>query len=321
MSGFSSIRSRPGWVAIVAQKQCITLAHVVRRPGARPELCRLESFAVDSTEVAALRRLRSVWRLKAHACTTLMPAAAYQITQLDAPQVPREERNGALRWALKDIVDYPLELACVDSLDLPLALRDRPPAVFAISAAEARVRARAEAFEQAGVPLQAIDVAELAQRNVAALLEEENRGLAFLRVDNDGGCLTLNFASDLLAVRAIDVSAADLVASEGEERLHLIERLVLEVQRSLDFFDRQYSAISVSKLVFAMCPRIKGLAAQLAGSIEVPMSEMDLGSVLDFPALPELRDPQYQARNVLAIGAALRGEPTQVLAAAAAGAA
>ncbi len=308
MFAFTSIRKRPGWVSVLAQGQCITLAHVVRRNGERPEVCRLESFSFDGNEIAALQRLRAAWRLKACVCTTLLPPGSYQITQLDAPNVPREERNGALRWALKEIVDYPLETACVDSLDLPLVVRDRDAAVFAISAAEDRVRACAQVFERSGLPLQAIDIPELAQRNLAALPEEKNRGLAFLRIDESGGCLTLNYDGELLAVRAIDVSIADLSFSEGEVREQMIERLILEVQRSLDFFDRQYSAISIFKLVLAMSPRVKGFAAQLAASIEVPMSEMDLGAVLDFPAVPELRDPQYQARNVLAIGAALRDD-------------
>jgi hypothetical protein len=33
---------------------------------------------------------------------------------------------------------------------------------------------------------------------------------------------------------------------------------------------------------------------------------MDLAQVMDFPAVPELRDPQCQAKNLLLIGAALR---------------
>jgi hypothetical protein len=33
---------------------------------------------------------------------------------------------------------------------------------------------------------------------------------------------------------------------------------------------------------------------------------MDLALVMDFPAVPELRDQQCQAKNLLVIGAALR---------------
>ncbi len=151
-----------------------------------------------------------------------------------------------------------------------------------------------------------IDIAELAQRNVAALLEEKDRGLAFLRLDETGGLLTLTFHGELIAMRRIDVSAVQLTGSDMERGAQSMERLVLELQRSLDNFDRQYGFISISKLVFAMNPRVEGLAASLGENIYVPVQEMDLASVMDFPAVPELRDIQCQAMNLLAIGAALR---------------
>ena len=38
----------------------------------------------------------------------------------------------------------------------------------------------------------------------------------------------------------------------------------------------------------------------------VPVKAMDLATVMSFPAVPELKNPQVQAKNLLAIGAALR---------------
>ena len=102
----------------------------------------LDSFAVETTELEALQRLRSARQLKAYACTTLMPSGEYNIAQLDAPNVPAEERKEALRWALKGMVDYPLETACVDVLDIPMQGVGRQASVFAVSAAENLVRAR-----------------------------------------------------------------------------------------------------------------------------------------------------------------------------------
>ena len=112
-----------------------------------------------------------------------------------------------------------------------------------------------------------IDIAELAQRNVAALLEEKDRGLAFLRLDETGGLLTLTFHGELIAMRRIDVSAVQLTGSDMERGAQSMERLVLELQRSLDNFDRQYGFFSISKLVFAMNPRVEGLAASLGENI------------------------------------------------------
>lgn len=156
------------------------------------------------------------------------------------------------------------------------------------------------------MPLAAVDIPELAQRNVAALLEDENRGLAFLRVDESGMMLTLTFHGELIAVRRGEMNTRQLNSADAGERARVMERLVLEVQRSLDNFDRQYSHIPISKVVLACYPLVENLMNELIESIYVPVREMDLASVLDFPSIPELRNPQAQAKSLLAIGAALR---------------
>jgi len=285
----------------------MTLAHVVRRPGMKPEVTLLNSFALEKGETEALQRLKSARQLKSYRCTTLMAEGEYNIAQFDAPPVPREERKEALRWSLRDVVNYPVENACIDVLDIPSdGLPGRAVGVLVVSAAERAVRARAAPFEEARVALDAVDVPELAQRNVAALLETENRGLVFLRLDESGIMLTLSYRGELVAVRRGEMNTRQMLANDPDQCARVRERLVLEVQRSLDNFDRQYSHIPVSRVVLAAHPRVEGLAAELAANVYVPVQEMDLSTVIDFSSVPDLRDTECQARNLLAIGAALR---------------
>ena len=285
----------------------MTLAHAVRHPGRRPEVVQLDSFALEGREAEALRRLRTARQLKTYRCTTLMGEGDYQVAQFDAPPVPREERREALRWSLRELADYPVETACLGVLDVPSdGLSGRAAGVLLVSAAERAVRARAAPFEEARVPLAAIDVPELAQRNVAALLEDENRGLAFLHLDESGSRLTLTYRGELVAVRRSEITTRQMAPDDPERAARARERLVLEMQRSLDNFDRQYSHFPVSKMVLATYPRVEGLAAELAENVYVPVQEMDLAAAVDFPHVPALRDPACQARNLLAIGAALR---------------
>jgi MSHA biogenesis protein MshI len=307
MFSFLSARRKPGWLAVLPQSGEITLVHVVRA-SARPEVRLLDSFAVDKDLPDALQRLRGARQLKSFACTTLMGEGEYTVSQLDAPAVPREERREALRWSLKELVSYPVDSACVDVLDIPS--EGLPPGrsagVLVVSAAEQAVRARVAPFEAAKVGLEAVDIPELAQRNVAALLEDANRGLAFLRIDESGMMLTLTFHGELIAVRRGEINTRQLNSDDVDQRARVQERLVLELQRSLDNFDRQYSHIPVSRVVLACHPQVEGLAAELGRNIYVPVQEMDLAPVLDFPAIPELKNPQCQAKNLMAIGAALR---------------
>lgn len=308
MIRFFSTPRKPGWLSILPQSGQVTLAHVVRDRNSRPEVRLLDSFALEGSERDALQRLRVARQLKSYACTTLMGSGEYNLTQLESPPVPAEERREALRWALKETVSYPLDSACIDVLDIPIL--GMPPGrsagVLVVSAAEQAVRSRVGAFEEAKIILDAVDIPELAQRNVAALLEDENRGLVFLRIDESGMMLTLSFHGELIAVRSGEISTLQLNGGDADQRSRTKERLVLELQRSLDNFDRQYSHIPISKVVLATYPSVENLAADLGENAYIPVKEMDFSSVIDFPAIPELRDTQCQAKNLLAIGAALR---------------
>ena len=308
MVSFFSTRRKPGWLAVLPQGAWVTLAQVVRQAGVRPEVQQLETFAVEQGTAQALQRLASTRQLKSYACTTLIDDASYNVSQLDAPNVPESERKEALRWALKDMVNYPLESACIDVLDVP---NDGLPAgraasVLVVSAAESSVRGCLAPFQEAGVDLQAIDIPELAQRNIAALLEDENRGLAFLRIDERGMMLTLTFRGELIAVRRSEMTTLQLNDGDADQRARVRERLVLELQRSLDNFDRQYSHMPISKVVLACYPAVENLGAELAENVYVPVRDLDLAPVMNFPAVPELRSPLCQAKNLLALGAALR---------------
>lgn len=308
MLSFFSTQRKPGWLAILPQNGQVTLVHVVRDRDSRPEVRLLDSFASETGEREALQRLRVTRQLKSYACTTLMDNGEYNLTQLDAPPVPEDERREALRWALKDMVSYPLESACIDVLDIPILGMPpgRPAGVLVVSAGEQAVRARVAPFESAKVTLDAVDIPELAQRNVAALLEDNNRGLVFLRIDESGMMLTLSFHGELIAVRRGEMNTLQLNDADAGQRERTKERLALELQRSLDNFDRQYSHIPISKVILASYPKVDNLVADLGKNTYVPIREMELSSAIDFPAIPELRDAQYQAKYLLAIGAALR---------------
>ena len=147
-----------------------------------------------------------------------------------------------------------------------------------------------------------------AQRNVAALFEDSNRGLAFLRLDSSGGALSLTFHAELIALRRVEITATQLAEGGEDRQAQAMERLVLELQRSLDNFDRQFSHIPISKLVVAAYPQPANLVAALAENLYVPVSAMDLAQVMDFANFPELVEPLFQAKNLLLIGAALRDE-------------
>jgi MSHA biogenesis protein MshI len=88
----------------------------------------------------------------------------------------------------------------------------------------------------------------------------------------------------------------------------LHERVLLDIQRSLDNFDRNYSAINLTRLLVGPIPHAGGEAFidYLRANLSLPVASANLAEVLDFAQTPQLANPAEQADAWLALGAALR---------------
>jgi MSHA biogenesis protein MshI len=162
------------------------------------------------------------------------------------------------------------------------------------------------------VQLSAIDIPELCQRNIAALLPEDQVGVAVLHLSASGGLLTLSRQGSLYLSRALDVGASQLSAASGDaqeltsEVARLLDGVVLEVQRSLDYYESHFSLPPITTLAVAPTERpIPGLIGHLAANLGVPVRLLDLNAVLNVAS--PLSDA-VQATCFSAIGAALRLE-------------
>lgn len=294
-----------GWGAVVRQGGRLDLVHATALSGQRPVVHAFDSFRIETDEESALSRLAAARNMKRLRCVTLLDEGEYSLVQLDAAAVPAEERVEAMRWRLKDVVDFAVDDAALAIIDIP-GDGVRQPGIFAVAAKAAVIGARMAAFRKAHVPLEAIDIPELAIRNVACLFEEANRGLAFLALTETGCMLVISFRGELILARRIDLTSATVAGADVERRQQLLERLALELQRTLDNFDRQYGYVSISRLVVASEHDAEGLVAALAQSLYLPVLAMDLAEVADFPDLPELRSVERQAQGLAALGAAFR---------------
>lgn len=283
----------------------------VRRNGSgRPVVNVCAHFPNAGDEVETLQRLRRELHLDRFSCATLLPARQYQMQLIDAPNVPEAEMKSALRWRLKDVLGYPVESATVDIMAIPTeqAAAGRGRSVYAVSARNQDIESRMKMFAKAKIPLRVIEVGEMAQRNLATLFEADHKALAMLSFSEDGGLLTFTAQGELYLSRRIEVSLDQLSGVRAEMRDQLFERIALELQRSLDHFDRQFSNVPLARLLLAPLPDELGLAAYLAGNLSAPVESVDLGAVLDFHEVPELREPAEQVMRWQTLGTALRVE-------------
>lgn len=310
MRWFHRGQKQPGWLAMRVYDGQVDLVHVRAGVSGRPEIALCDSYKVEGSPAATLAHLRKELKLERYRCTTLLRFADYQLHALDAPAVPAAELKNAVRWRVKDVIDYPLEQATVDVFSVPDAKGslEQPKTVYAATARNDAVGALVQPFVEAKLPLEAVDIPALAQRNVARLFEQEGRALATLGFYDECGKLTVSAGGELFMTRRIEVTLAQLLEADEARRHDLFDRIALELQRSLDHFDRQYSALPVARLLLAPLPQETGLQAFLAANIFVPVETIDLATVLDFPGVPELKHAGRQAQCFAMIGAALRDE-------------
>jgi MSHA biogenesis protein MshI len=304
---FGTAGRSPGWLCINLRSDRVDVSHVVTRGRARPQITRCESFRKGGDDAATLSRLRKELQLDRYRCTTLLKNGDYQMVQVDAPNVPAQEAKSAVRWRIRDLIDYPVESAAIDALFIPQPeAAGRAAQMIAVAAKDEVIAATVQPFNDAGIELEVIDVPELAQRNLAQCLEAEGRGLALLALDDESGLLTISSGGELYLHRRIDVSLPGLAAAAPEERAGLYEKLVLELQRSFDHFGRQFRNIAVARLMVTPVPGADDLREHLSANLDVPVALLYLSEIMDFPHTPELHEPLRQAQCLQLIGAAMR---------------
>jgi MSHA biogenesis protein MshI len=291
----------------------VDVSHVVTDGKARPEIMLCESFRKEGGDLATLKRLRRELQLDRYRCTTLLKSGNYQIVQVEAPNnVPKAEARSAVRWRIREMIDYPVESATVDALFIPEGegAAARLPQMFAVAARNDMVAATVKPFNDADIALEVVDIPELAQRNLARHLEPEGRGLGLLAFDADGALLTFTCDGELFQHRRIELSLASFDGASPEQRVEHYERLVLELQRSLDNFDRQFRNVTVAKVMITPVPDAEDMREYLAANLDVPVALLYLSEVMDFPRIPELHEYARQAQCLQMIGAAMREERT-----------
>jgi len=228
---------------------------------------------------------------------------------VETPNVPANELKTAVRWKIKDSLSYHVEDATIDVLPIPAgkSTSERIQSVYVIAASNITVKKRIVLFEQAKIDLGVIDIPEMAQRNIAALFERGDQALAMLAFDENGGLLTFTAGGELYLSRFMEITVGQLLDANESLRKQYRDRVEFELQRSLDYFDSQFSHMTVNRVLVSV-PDNTGLVDSLAAAVDAKVEKLDLSQVMDISAVPALADSEFAANALPSLGAALRPE-------------
>jgi len=301
LSLFKRAGSAGSQIGVFVTDEGVAAAQVTKT-GAKPRLerCVYERKG-DSDPVA--RVLARLPNRRAPTVSVLDPGG-YRLLLVEAPDVPADELRAAVRWRVKDLIDFHVDDAVIDVFEMPPHARGgRNRMMYAVTAKADYVKQQIDLIEAAGLNLDVIDIGELSLRNVATLFEAEQRGTAFLYLGERQSTLLLVRQGVLYLARHVETGVATL-AESGELRSELVGGLALEVRRSLDYFESHYEQTSIPQV--HTCGLEAADRDQLARDLGIAVRDIDLKTLLD---MDDTLSPELQRLCLPAIGAALRSDP------------
>lgn len=299
-------------VAVCPTEDAIPIVRIRKHKDQPPtlELCKVQKLETMGIQGAEIARLTRADRLDDQICITTLNIGTYALLLVEAPDVPASELRAAIRWRVKDLIDFHIDDAVIDVFDVPnQRVTGSNKMMYAVVAKSSTVRQQVDMLTGAGLKLEVIDIPELALRNIAALLPEDVAGVTMLYLSARSGLITITRQQTLYLSRRID-TGYEILGKDLKTATARLDRIVVEIQRSLDYYESHFSQPQVTNVIIAPLPeRIDGLDEYLAGQLGISVRQLDLNSLID-GEIP--LDPELQSHCMLAVGAALREESREL---------
>lgn len=261
---------------------------------------------------AQLERMRRNDWFKGAQTEVLLGIGHRQLNSSPKPPVADAELREAMRWQLRDALDYPPEEAVLDVM--PVAETEPPgrQEILVFTARRADLAQLIAPFVEARVNLRRVAAIDCAQRNLA-WHGATHRGATALLMPCDGGALcTVSRGEELILSRAIEI-ANDL--SVGTRRFEqAAERMALQMQRSFDLLERRSADAAIAILVVADWGPTAALFLRVAELTSQHVQSMSVTSFVE--SLPKDANADELTDYLHLIGACLSGIPSEARASA-----
>jgi MSHA biogenesis protein MshI len=183
-------------------------------------------------------------------CTLVIPPERYMVLQIDKPAVPDDEISLALPWTIKDLVTLPDDDMVVDYLDLPLQNQLQGIKVNVVVSSKSWLADIVALFFQKKLQLICIQTEEWLARN---LLPAKNQALMLVSHQPGQDLVVqilqqgnLCFSRRLRGFNRLDQYSLD------ELQQGVFDNLLLELQRSIDYFEGQLKQAPVKEIVLLL---------------------------------------------------------------------
>lgn len=238
--------------------------------------------------------------LQSMICSCVLHNSYYQIFLLDAPAVAETEIAQALRWQIKELINFPAEDAVIQYFLLSSTLSDRKK-IYVVVSKKTALQEISNIISSAGLNLKYIDIPELALRNISALYGDELCYRGLLAFNQDYIEFIITQSGNYLVSRRLalpnNINVNDLPSE-------WVNNLTTEIQRSFVYAKSHYHQELPEKLLVLTTD--SKLVAQLNQSVGIDTEQFIIREKINVEFL--MNDDGISLDNLIAIGGALRSE-------------
>ncbi|RZL01276.1 MAG: hypothetical protein EOP36_12170 [Rubrivivax sp.] len=279
--------------------------------------CGLERRGEDSASAFA-RRIRAL-KLPIQDVIAVLPLDRAQILQIEAPTVPPEEIKAAAKWRIKDMVEAHLDDLTIDVMrqgdNRPRTIQN----LYVIAALNSAINETNSLLTAAGIELAVIDICETAQRNLQNAFAEaqglRERATAALVVHESQCLLTISANDEMFYTRRLEwdedvfghqaegshepgsaapVYGTGVLSQQTLESVDIVDysveapefgtahdtpRLVIELQRSFDVWERSWPGLPLSHLTVHAGAGSASLASIIKRDLGIQVEPMDISTL------------------------------------------
>lgn len=244
-------------------------------------------FINSSKKQAALEELSEKYNLKQFDCYLVLASDDYWLISLEAPQVSDDEMLDAVRWKISEMVDFPVEGALLDYYDMPASTRANSAKMIEVVATpQSVVQPLVDLCLSCQLNLKIITTQEIALKNLASLLPENDRGVAVLHLQKSTGQIIIQQQDTLYLNRKIASGykrlGLDDIALTDEQIGFEQSGLALEIQRSIDYVESTFELHTSSDIAVLPLPKnTQGLLNFLNNNYGITARVMDLSTIIE----------------------------------------
>jgi len=271
-----------------------------------PALLHNEFVHCSSDEQASvLAKLSKQHNLDIHACNVVLQPHQYQILQTEKPDVEDNELASALKWRIKDLIDYHVDDTVIEVLAPPGQAYSSNTVEVVVSKFTI-IETIVTLLKNANINLASIDISELAARNIGFYANYDVNSYALLNLWHDYARISVYLDDDLYLSRASSIGLSTLthVVENDDASLMILDSLALELQRTYDYYESHSRQAPINQLLVLLNTESN---SNVAGLLEQRTGVNSQNMTISFLTTNNA-DMPTEPKCMLAIGGALRKE-------------